>query len=217
MIVDRCTKPDPSQRFGGVKELRDAFDSIVAAKSETTTGEKIMALLARAIADGNLSTNKAREFADLIGAARDDTDLLHDVCLGLPAPAFETLWRIKPLIAKMLIKVFTSQVTSQGWPFSYTDKIGQACKQLHDATADHEIRGMLIAAVVQVGISHNRWSVMDVAADLLSRKKEPWEGLAVAHALAKFRGLLVHLKDRLTVHRLDPAIRELFAKGRRTD
>lgn len=216
MIVERCAKADPSQRFDNVKEMRNAFDSMVAAKSEATAGEKIMALLARAIADGNLSTSKAREFADLIGTARNDTDLLHDVCMGLPLLAFKTLWRVNPLVAKMLIKVFTDQVASQSWPFSYTDKIGQACDRLHDATLDHEIRGMLIAAIVEVGVSHNRWSVMDVAAGLLSQKKEPKEGLAVAHALANCRVSLDALTDKLTLAKLDPSIRELFAKSRRT-
>ena len=91
------------------------------------------------------------------------------------------------------------------------------CKNLHDATSSHKIRGMLVAAVVEVGVSHNRWYVMDVAGSLLSQKREPKESLAVAHALTKCRVLLEHIADRLTLAKLDPAIRELFPKDHATD
>src|SRR2546422_4195037 len=211
-LVERCTKTEPTKRFQNVKGLRTAFTSMVATKGKQTAGEKLRELLGKAITDTTLTRGDARTFADLIAQVQNDMDLLHDVCMELSPFAFEALWEVNQVVAKVLIKVFTDQVTSQGWPFDYTDKIGSACVRLHGATPDHEIRGMLVAAAVEVGASHNRWNVMDMAVSLLAQRKEPGEGLAVAHAVAPFRHRLGALADQVKSARLDPAIRDLFAE-----
>ena len=211
-IVDRCTKTIQAERFQSVDELRSAFRSIAVARGEKTTAERIKALLKNAVADGYLSNDHARELGELLAAAQENADLLHNVCMEIPGAAFRVLWDENQVMAKVLIRVFTDQVSDQGWPFDYTDEIGSACVRLHDATRDRDIRGMLVAAVVEVGVSHNRWKVMDMAVELLSRRKEPEEGLAVAHALAKHRHRVKLLADKVNMEKLDPAVRDLFSE-----
>lgn len=213
MIVDKCTKTYPDNRFQTVEELRTAFASIVAARGKKSVDEKVRGLLGGAVTRGTLTPDDAGELAELVAQGQDDTDLLHDVCMELPTEAVGVLWRVNPVVTKLLIKLFTDQVAAQSWGFDYTDRIGAACVRLHRATSDHEVRGMLIAATVEVGVSHNRWHVMDLAAKLLSGRKEPGEGLAIAHALREHRHRLEALKDRVDLSKMDPAIRDLFREG----
>jgi len=213
IIIARSTKANPNERFSTVEELRAAFASLVTAKSEETAGEQLKTLLVQAISDGDLNATKAHEFGNLLIKARDETDLLHEIFMGLPAAAFNSLWRANEVAAKILVRVFTAEVTSQSWPFGYTDKIGEACKLVHDATPDHEIRAALISAVLEVGVRHNRWHVMGIAEALLLQQKGTKEALAVAHAIAKLPEAIEIMTERIDDRsKMHPALKELFNK-----
>ena len=214
MIVDTCTKSNPDERFQSVEELHQAFMSIVVARGKQSDNERILELMEEATDSGTLTDHETAELADLVAKVHDDPDLLHDLCMKLPAEVIGSLWEVSPVATKLMIKVFTDKLTVGGWDFGYTDEIGQVCIRLHNVIPDYEVRGMLIAAIVEVGVSHNRWNVMDLAAKLLSGRKEPGEGLAIAHALSDFSHRVRALEDRVVLSKVDPAIRVLFRDER---
>ena len=214
MIVDKCTKSDPDERFQSVEELHKAFMSIVVARGKQSDNERILELMEKAIDNGTLTDDETDELADLVAKVHDNPDLLHDLCMKLPAQVIGSLWEVSPVATKLMIKVFTDKLAVGGWDFGYTDEIGRVCMQLHNVIPDYDVRGMLIAAIVEVGVSHNRWNVMDLAAKLLSGRKEPGEGLAIAHALRDFSHRVRALEDRIVLSKVDPAIRVLFRDER---
>jgi hypothetical protein len=213
MIIDKCTNTDPADRYQSVEELRIAFTSVMAAKSEASVEEKIRGFIAKAVTDGTLGEDDASELARLIARAHNETDLLHDVCMQLPAGAIAALWEADRDVTRLLVRVFTDHVTSQGWGFEYTDRIGGACVKLHDVIPDGDARGLLIAALVDVGVDHNRWHVMGLAARLLGATRDPKEALAVAHALKGLGDRVRAIEGYLDVaiSKLAPPIRDFFA------
>ena len=69
----------------------------------------------------------------------------------------------------------------------------------------------MAATALEVGVSHNRFYVMDVAAGLISDAKDDADALAIAHAIRPLQHLLGAVEDRLTIWKLHPTLGELFS------
>lgn len=213
-IVDKSTKTDPDRRFQTMEELRLAFLSIVSTTGGQLPDERVKELLSQALVNGSLNGAEATELADVLAKVQDDTDLLHDVCMQLPGTAVTALWTANAVVTEVVIRRFVEQITSQGWGFDYTDEISGACVKLHNAIDAAEIRALLIMALLEVGGSHNRWHVMDLAASLVQATTESREALIVAHMLERAGDLVNALQGRVNLRTLNPAIREvLLRKG----
>ena len=108
---------------------------------------------------------------------------------------------------RALFRSFVEHTTSQGWGFSYTDKIGAHCKALYGALSDFEIRADLIYCVVEVGVEHNRFHVMDIAESLLEYRKPVGESVAVAERLkGASPAIREWVRERISPAKLHPAI-----------
>ena len=215
LIVDRCTRTDPSKRFQRVSDLRQAFRSVAAASEVVADEARVRALIAESATRKDLTDAEAGELADLLAASRNDTDLLHDAFMAFPMEAIESLWAARPVVTAALLEVFLRGVESQGWGFNYTDKIGLACKRLHAAIPDPAIRGRIMCAVLELGLSHNRYFVIDLAIGLISQSIPlAADARATAHALGACRPNLRKVAERL--QKADPEIRTLVA-GRMED
>jgi hypothetical protein len=117
-------------------------------------------------------------------------------------------------VARLLgsaISDFTTITTSQGWPFDFTDEIGQTCRRIFYAVKDFEIRADLVYCVSEVGITHNRWRVMQIAADLISEHKQLGEAIPIVEKLSRLHRLQA-LNGYLKLSNLDPSLRALFEK-----
>lgn len=97
MIVDRCTKREPDQRFQSVTDLRIAFQSFSSRRGETTANERARDLIARAITEQDLSKGELGELADLISRYQEDVDLLHELGMQAPLQLFEDLFSGAPI------------------------------------------------------------------------------------------------------------------------
>src|SRR5262249_41175939 len=112
---------------------------------------------------------------------------------------------------RTLIDKFAGFTGQQSWPFSYTDRIGNVCLALHEAIDDPLIRAALIECVMNVGIGHNRYHVMDIMDTLLLRIS-PGEDMAVADRVE--RGVrsvdIATAAARLGLEKLAPGVRRIF-------
>jgi hypothetical protein len=209
-IVDRCTATDPNRRFQSIRELRDAFELIGRRKRTPTSQEQLDQLVGEVLAQGYPTVEQTQRLADLIAQCQEDQSLLHDCAVKLPAEVFAALYQHNPDVARILVKGFADTARSQGWPFEYTDRIGSACSRFFDIVDDPEIRAMVTATALDVGVSHNRYYVMDVAARLISDVKEEVQARTLAHALAPIANQLSAIEGRVKLAKLHPLIRDLF-------
>ena len=208
-VVQKCTLTDPSRRFQSVGELRQALARVTERHPQAP--QSLQPLVQRILEDKQFAPRDIEELSRLIGLCRDEGDLLHEVTVKLPVEVFRELDEKHPEMAKLLILRFTEWVMGKGWGFGYTDVIGDTCARLFRVTRHAEIKGQLAAAALEVGVSHNRFHVMDVAAALISEISEEAEALAVAHAIRPLDYRAI--ENRLTVWKLNPILQELFAEN----
>lgn len=212
-IIERCTKTNPDERFQSVSELRAAIDSLRQSADAHDTRSRIEELAAEAVAKGRFDDAQAMEFADLLLKLNDDEDLMRELAIKLPESALRDLWRTNEMALILMVKRFTSNVTSQGWGFDYTDVIGGACRKLFDTINDPEARALLIEAVAEVGVDHNRWHVMGIAGSLLENVSNSGDGLAIATRLAARPGYVDSIEQYVDLAKVkDRNIRELFTQ-----
>jgi len=210
MIIERCTKTDPGARFQSVSELQSAFQSMITTRGQKSDEEKIRELLGQAVTRGDLDPTEIKKLGKLLGRALSDADLVHDALIGLPVAVIQGLWSVNPVVTKALVKLFSDHVMGQSWAFNYTDKIANALIRIHNAVTDHEMRAMATCAMIEVGVSHNRYYVMEQARELLREKRKPEEVRQIAYALRKYKDQLGVLAESLNIAKLDPELRDLF-------
>jgi hypothetical protein len=167
--------------------------------------------VARAITEQDLSEDELGELADLISRYHEDVDLLHELGVQAPLQLLEDLFAEYPSIGELLTRVFVAHVTSQGWGYEYTDKIVSALSRMYKAAAvRQDLRGLLVRTMVELGVSHNRFYVMDVAAGIIARVEDDEEANKLAHELVQIQDLLDPIAGRLKIQSLRPALKELF-------
>lgn len=208
-VVQRCTKTNPDERFQNVRDLRSAFVLVATSRLKPSAGDELKQLVGQIAAQHYASEEQATNLANLVAQCQEEPDLLHEAAVALPQSAFTTLERTFPEIAKVLATQFSHVAISQSWPFGYTDDIGATCARIFAATSDPEIKALMVATALNVGSSHNRYYVMDVAAQLISEVQEDAAALAVAHALESLNGWFSIVSGRLDIKKLHPFIREL--------
>ena len=206
-IVQKSTLTDPDQRFQSVTNMRKALARITKKHPQA---EQSLDKLIQRIANRNiLESNDIEELAELVGLCREQSELLHEVAVKITVMAFTALDRTFPEISKLLARKFAERSMGQGWSFSYTDTLGGTCVKLYEATQQPEIKGLMAATALEVGSSHNRFYVLDIAARLIEGAKGDADALAIAHAIRALD--LGSLEGRLTIWKLHPALAELFA------
>lgn len=215
MIVDRCTRTAPSQRFRHAGELRIAFRNLWTIFDKDTDEGAVRTLLANATAQGHLSGQDLEDLTRALARLLDDTDLMHELCVALPQEVTADLWKLNPHLVRRLVQGFTEQVINKGWPFDYVDTIGNACMKLGQAIDDPHLRAHIAHAIVEVSVSHNRWHAMRQAAEFLAKYTSPPEDLAIAETLAPIKRHLPHLEDRISRGALGPNVAALFRKQKK--
>jgi len=210
LIIDRCTKTDPTNRFQSVTELRLAFENLFAAGDKKTNEGKIKQLIAKALAEGMLNDQDVAALSDYILGCLDDHDFLRDICVNLPGAVFNSLWKHNKHAVRSLVEIFTTQIASQWWSFNYVDTLGDTCIKIFKNIEDPQTRAMVAHAIVKVSVDNNRWKVMDQAAWLLMAANKPEEDLAIAEKLSAVADRLRVLEERLKKGRLGPNVTTLL-------
>lgn len=213
-IIDRCTKTDPQKRFASVADLRRAFTNLLRASDRESDSALIKSLLSRAIAQGQLAAKEVVQLVHAVERCRNDIDLLHEVCVGLPETVVSQLWKENQFLTATIVNAFCEQIINQGWGFSYVDTLGDACVRIYRAIDNAEVRAAVVFAIVEVSVCHNRWKVMNQAAQLIMASRSPAEDLAVAERLVAIRMQLRRLRDYLNVGKLGPNVAAVLEQGR---
>lgn len=209
-VVERCTKNNANERCQSVKELRTAFGRLAAHRRKLTADEELTALMDTIVGQRYATAEQANALADLVSQCQEDLELLHGVAMRLPGPAFTALHEVSPEILKVLISQFLQNVISRGWAFAYTDSIADACLRIYSAVADPNMRAQVVAAVIELGASHNRFYVMDMGAGMVAAAQNDGEARALAHALRSVGSFQSTIEGRVKMSKLHPIIRELF-------
>ena len=215
LIVDKCTQVRPEQRFETVTHLRDAFKLIASGQAMGDAADRLKSLVGEIVAEQQATSKQIKELRLLIPQCQEEASALHDIAIQLPEQAITELFTHDSAVGLLLFRRFAEVACGQGWPFAYTDKIGSACLRFARASASKDVKALAIATALEVGVSHNRWAVMDTAARLIGSIDGNEEALAVRRALQNAAGRLVDIEERLEGKKLHPIIRELLEAGKK--
>ncbi len=209
-VVERCTQMDPAKRYTTVSELLSSYVRL----TETPKAEKARDDLKEYVAlfqkaDELITDSEYERLADAISTSQEDEEAIHGLAIVMPQSAFTELYRRYPEIADLMVRQFANSC-SASFGFDYTDRIGSACRRLYFATSDPQIRAHLAATALQVGASHNRFYVMEVAAELIHSVENDQQAVAMFTVLEPLQQTVATIERYLDVLRLHPILRTLI-------
>jgi hypothetical protein len=195
--------------------LRDAFTLIASGQAHADAADNLKLLVGAIVAVQQATKEQTAELRGLIAQCQADASVLHDIAIQLPEQAITELFAVDSEVGLLLFQRFSEVSRAQGWPFEYTDKIGSACLRFSRASNSSEVKALAIATALEVGVSHNRWAVMDTAAHLIGLIEQNDEAAAVRRAIDGIPSRLVDIEERLEGKKLHPIIRELLESGKK--
>lgn len=168
-LIEKCTENNPDKRFSSVVQLRSAVDTIykrLLGIEETTELESLLSKLKV----GKIDYNEIHKLS-LKLLNEDNKDKIEEYFFNIPEALFLDMEKNESSLLESLVIKLQEYFTNQSWGFSYTDTIGTNCLKLYNVSQNETIRANLLYTIIQVGISHNRFYVMDIAANLLAKLK----------------------------------------------
>jgi serine/threonine protein kinase len=182
LIIARCTRRRPEDRFQTLTELKVVWRVAVGTEDAGSDSQRLKLLLSNLLAS-SFDSKVVTEILEILARHNDETDLLHDTMMALPTTAIRAFSSQNAEQTKHLLKRFVDHATSQSWPFSYTDKIGDFCERAYNVVTDPEVRADLLHCAIDVGVCHNRWHVLGIANSLLNANRSPAESIALAERI----------------------------------
>lgn len=162
-IVKRCLKTNPDERYQNIEDLRNAFNASIAILIHGLEINNFDAIVEKVIST-NGEENYVKELIKIISEMEisKKEDKIHELIMKLPLEAIKKLYNLDEELTLDIINVYVDNVTSQGWPFNYTDTIGSRCSSIYNLVDNIEIKSKLIYCIGEVGISHNRFYVIGI-------------------------------------------------------
>lgn len=157
-VIRRCTRKNPVRRYSSVAELREAvFGALSSGPVRfNSKGEEAAIDLLRA--QGSLTDDAW----DAVYFAVDDNDNAglssRAIFQFLTVSHIEELHASAPQILKALGMSFSDHAFSESFNFDYCDVLGARLEKFYEK-GDVELKAMALLALLQLGISHNRWYV----------------------------------------------------------
>lgn len=182
-VVDKCTRLNTAERFQTVEELRLAFNLVLDNMMGVIQQSSLSTILAEVMTTNQVTDEQIDALTNALEKTELDQDTLHEIIMKIDPELFARIASNNENLAGRLIKDFVNHVSSQGWSFGYTDDIGNQCRRLFDAVNNAEIRSQLLYAVLEVGVSHNRWYVMGIFKRMLEDISDPTEAIEVVQTL----------------------------------
>jgi eukaryotic-like serine/threonine-protein kinase len=113
----------------------------------------------------------------------EDVEELHENMLKIDALTYNQLYERHPEKTGELILKFISYIDSQGWPFSYTDKLADKYLTIFVNINEIDIKEKILISLLRLGVSHNRWYVMESFVKALYKVKDEGQAYSIYYNL----------------------------------
>jgi eukaryotic-like serine/threonine-protein kinase len=164
-LIVRAMAPKAADRYTSVSEMKRVWRLLRDGSARQSEANEVNQLASQSA----LTIQECSRLSALLAAYADDRDLLDRFFVSADSSTIYTLANAGEMDFLVAVRAWLKFVGSQSWPFSYTDKIAERCRLLHNAATGQVLRAYLITAVVSLGNSHHRYKVWRIAADLISR------------------------------------------------
>jgi eukaryotic-like serine/threonine-protein kinase len=209
-FIERATKYNPDDRYQKIADLRDAFNLVVDNMIYGTIKGNLSVILTDifSIETEDIKENQLEQLIEALANEFNNPDVINDFMMKVTPSTFALLENYDNGFARKLIEIFVTHLTSQGWSFNFTDSIGRQCRNLFINSNDSLIKAKLLYALLEVGVSHNRWYVMGLFRDLFYSINDPVEALEVVDVLTPIKGSLTSID--IEVSKLNDVLKKLL-------
>lgn len=194
LIIRRCTKREPDQRFQSVSELKDAWGQFRSARAESQSQEDYDSLLELVTIPDVVDPDDATRFFEVLDARSEDGDAVHDAIMAINLNAITAAGGDTNATLKSLLIAFAKFTADKSFGFDHTDRIARRIKSIFGVINDPEVRAHLAFCCGDVGAGHNRWYVMNKFAELIS---DDDSGDFAAHLADLLRAMRPHYRKSL--------------------
>ncbi len=178
-FVDKCCRDDPGERFADAGIALARFETLLTTPAielpPLERGNQLAEEAGQAIGEkGEAAAIEALE-AHLRTYA-DDEQVYRVVAPRIPKAVLRR-WAAAELNSfRDFMLAYDGHVSVNGdLPFDYCDTLADFLRFVFGITTDLAVHRTIIARLLEVGVSHNRWYVSDVTVDLLASLTSPSE------------------------------------------
>ena len=180
-VVHKCTENRKEERFQSVEELRQAFELAIRPSEllEAPTEQVRDILSVYLFSHSAERISLLSELTQVLETNSDDGELYTAYVPRFPEALTSDFIETHPRSFERIIWAFDEHVRG-GLPFAYTDVVADFYKTVFGLSESLTIKRLILARLLSMGVTHNRWHVMDVTQDLFSSI----EDVAVAQVAA---------------------------------
>ena len=207
-IVQKCLEGNADERFQTVEELRQQFELAIRPSEllEAPIEEARNILEAYISADSGEKASLLRELTRILETNAHDGALYNSYVARLPEDVISDLIAQQSAAFERIISNFDEHV-SGSLTFSFTDVVAHFYASVFRMTDSLSIRRIILVRLLDMGVSHNRWHVMDVTVGLFSKIEDVSLAQAAAEVIRNDPYSATHLRDRLIKGSLHSIIR----------
>jgi serine/threonine protein kinase len=188
-VIRTATRQDPADRYATVDDLLEDVAAIEGVPEGPWVGiENRLERLHDRISDFSMEEDALDELQSLVLASGKDQETLHQLSMTmahLDSDEIKYLVQRDPEAFTAMMKAWAGEVSEASYGFSFCDNLANFGRRAWSETADDEILGLVLRALIDLGANHNRWHVQGVVTGVLQQIRS--RDTAVA-ALAGLRG-----------------------------
>jgi serine/threonine protein kinase len=174
IIIDKCTKRDPKQRFKDVKYLRNKLLYVLSKKNASVVSTTLHNHLDNLKDLPNFDLNK---FEDLVFYAKDGNSDINTLFYELNDDNLNHFYALDVDTFDEFCLLYVEWVKKTGFRFDYCDVVIGIINKIYNLTKNVDLKAKCVISAAELGNSHNRWYVMEYVVKLAG--KEINEGLAL--------------------------------------
>lgn len=165
-FVSRCIEQQPDRRFRDALEMRAQLDALRSPTRELASPEAQAKALLEEIKAGNRTAYGA--LSELLLQNQSDSNLFLSFLPYLPANVVKTYGSDHQVDFVKIVSTFLDYVDGSH-PFSFTDTLADFLDRAYWAINPISVRKNVLAALLRLAYSHNRFYVGNVFVDVVKR------------------------------------------------
>ncbi|MFT5718254.1 MAG: serine/threonine protein kinase [Oleiphilaceae bacterium] len=158
LVVQRCTKSLPARRYKNVAELREDLFKVLDDKVLTFTSDQEKVVVDLLLSQSTLD----HDHWDKVFTQLDENEYKNlsnaNILRSIDEVHIECLAKDSPELIASLIFYFCDYIRNHSFDFDYCDVLATRAKALYKE-ADLASKANLALAILELGVSHNRWYV----------------------------------------------------------
>ena len=207
-VVQKCTLNQKEDRFQSVEELRQNFElAILPSELLEAPTERVRDILSSYLFSHlEERASLLNELFHILESNSDDGELYTTCVPRFPETLISDLIEAQPASFERIIQAFDGHVRG-GLPFAYTDVVADFYKTVFDLSDSLTIKRIILARLLNMGVIHNRWHVMDVTEDMFSSIEDVAVAQVAAEVIRENDDNAFRLRTRMSRRQLHEFIR----------